>query len=75
MPSLVSVFSFLETILPEGFPTWHISRAQLLHQYYCAWDLHSKKADLSHMTLISLDQVIVHELERWDTEDKTFFLI
>lgn len=38
MPSLASIFPFLERIRPEvRIQTWNISRAQVLHRYDCVW--------------------------------------
>lgn len=37
MPSLNSVFPFLEAIRPEADLTWHIRRGRLLNCYESAW--------------------------------------
>lgn len=74
MPSLASIFPFLENIRPKEFQMWHISRAQLLHHYDCAWVLHSTSTGLSRLTLVSIGD------ERFDVETlnmdgNTYFLI
>ncbi len=37
MPSLNSVFPFLEAIRPKSDPTWHIRRGRLLNHYESVW--------------------------------------
>ena len=74
MPSLASIFPFLESIRPKEIPTWHISRAQVLHHYDCAWVLQSENARQSDLTLISLG----HEHASTETpnmDNGTYFLI
>ena len=74
MPSLASVFPFLGSICPQEFQTWHISRAQLLHHYDCAWVLHSINIGPSCLTLVSLGDER-SDVERLDMDGKTYFLI
>ena len=74
MPSLASVFPFLESIHPKEFQTWHISRAQLLHHYDCAWVLHSVNTGPSRFTLVSFGDEH-SDVERLDMNGKTYFLI
>jgi hypothetical protein len=37
MPTLNSIFPFLETVRPRCDPCWHIRRGQLLHHYVSVW--------------------------------------
>lgn len=37
MPTLNSIFPFLEAVRPESDPCWHIRRGRLLHQYEPVW--------------------------------------
>ena len=74
MPSLASVFPFLESICPQEFQTWHINRAQLLHHYDCAWVSHSLNTRPSCLTLVSLGDER-SDVERLDMDGKTYFLI
>lgn len=55
MPSLASIFPFLEAIRPEGSPAWHINRARLLQRYDSAWIMYAGQSTASGslMTLIS----------------------
>jgi len=74
MPSLASVFPFLESIRPKEFQTWHISRAQLLHNYDCAWVLHSASTCPPQLTLVSIGHEC-SDVERLDMDGNTYFLI
>lgn len=76
MPSLASVFPFLESIRSKEFQTWHISRAQLLHHYDCAWVLHSANTGPSCLTLVSIgDGDECSDVERLDMDWNTYFLV
>lgn len=37
MPTLNSIFSFLEAVRPDSDPCWHIRRGRLLHHYESVW--------------------------------------
>lgn len=37
MPTLNSIFPFLETVRPKSDPCWHIRRGRLLHHYESVW--------------------------------------
>lgn len=37
MPTLNSIFPFLEAVCPTSDPCWHIRRARLLRQYESVW--------------------------------------
>lgn len=74
MPSLASIFPFLENLRPKGFQTWHISRAQLLHHYDCAWVLHSTSTGLSRLTLVSIGDERF-DVERLNMDGNTYFLV
>lgn len=54
LPSLASIFPFLECIRPEHSPTWHITRARQLQHYVSAWVLCTEDTDTPQKTLISV---------------------
>lgn len=44
MPTLNSVFPFLEALSPESDPCWCIRRGRLLHHYKYAWAAFAKRS-------------------------------
>ncbi|KAE8152693.1 hypothetical protein BDV25DRAFT_150605 [Aspergillus avenaceus] len=45
MPTLSSVFPFLEEVRPESDPCWHIRRGRLLHHYEPLWAVFCSSKD------------------------------
>lgn len=43
MPTLNSIFPFLETVRPKSDPCWHIRRGRLLHHYESVWAICNEK--------------------------------
>jgi hypothetical protein len=75
MPSLTSIFPFLEAIRPERHPTWHISRAQALDHYIPAWVSHAGGMNESEeMSLITFDGEKFCDTDKLST-GLSFFLI
>ncbi|KAE8355339.1 hypothetical protein BDV28DRAFT_129142 [Aspergillus coremiiformis] len=71
MPSLASLFPFLESIRPKEHPTWHIIRARCLPRYTYAWAIQ----DMSNTKLISLDGESFVDMEKSDMHGETCVLI
>jgi len=44
MPTLNSIFPFLETVRPKSDPCWHIRRGRLLHHYESVWAVCNDKS-------------------------------
>lgn len=65
MPSLASIFPFLEAIRPEDSPAWHIDRARLLHRYEAAWIIHYGQSSAENpMELISLCGELLVDIDK-----------
>lgn len=76
MPSLASIFPFLEGIRRPENPhsqTWHIRRAKMLQYYDCAWIVYSGQT--TELSLIALGGDVHFDEQNLDTEGKYFFLI
>lgn len=63
MPSLASIFSFLEAICPTDSPTWHISRARLLEHYNAAWVQVERLNEKPSLITFPDDLLLVHEVQ------------
>lgn len=50
MPTLNSIFPFLEEVRPECDPCWHIRRGRLLHHYEPVWAVAMGKRHLDPIT-------------------------
>lgn len=53
MPTLNSIFPFLEAVRPESDPCWHIRRGRLLHHYRPIWAVF--RHDSTQLTLVTFD--------------------
>lgn len=73
MPSLASIFPFLEAVRPSDCPGWHISRARLLEHYTAYWiRLDRSTEETSFMTLSGESNI--DELECTGGGDIVFIL-
>ncbi|PWY86483.1 hypothetical protein BO94DRAFT_575555 [Aspergillus sclerotioniger CBS 115572] len=80
VPSLTSVFPFLEAIRPKSNPSWHISRARQLKSYKSLWAFqhtHENQVNLTKQTLtiVSLWGEMLTDPDKLRTEQGCFFLL
>lgn len=73
MPSLASIFPFLEAVHPETSSTWHISRARQLGDYVPAWIAFNQSN--KEMSLISFTGTPSSDGLRLASEDGTAFIL
>lgn len=75
MPSLNSVFPFLEAVCPPLDPTWHIRRGRHLGCYESVWLFSQESPDSPDpVTLVSFGQRLLTDTGRLD-EERVFFLL
>lgn len=73
MPTLNSIFPFLETVRPKSDPCWHIRRGRLLHRYESVWALCNDK---NPPNSIILDfEARFQTVEIWDKPHIVLFLV
>lgn len=76
MPSLNSVFPFLEAVCPPLDPTWHIRRGQHLGCYESVWLFSQESPDSPDpVTLVSFGQRLLTDTGRLDEERGFFFTL
>lgn len=76
LPSLASIFPFLEGTCPKDSPTWHITRARLLQHYVSAWVLYTEDTDTPQKTLISFSGNLLVDMDGLSIgKGHTFFLL
>ncbi|KAL3474561.1 hypothetical protein BJX99DRAFT_248202 [Aspergillus californicus] len=61
MPTLNSIFPFLETVRPDSDPCWHIRRGRLLHHYKSVWAVCNE----NQLSSIIFDDEAQFKTERW----------
>ncbi|KAB8239897.1 hypothetical protein BDV35DRAFT_375160 [Aspergillus flavus] len=71
MPTLNSVFPFLEKICPELDPGWHIRRGRLLHHYESAWAVFC--GDVTNPASILFNSEV--QLETVDLCDGSYYIL
>lgn len=66
MPTLNSIFPFLEAVRPTSDPCWHIRRGRLLHQYKPVWAICNDK-NQSNSIIFDDDEAQFRTVEICDT--------
>ena len=75
LPSLSSVFPFLEGVCPADDPTWHIRRSRSLDNYDSVWARCKRSKLPEPLTLVSISGILQIDAQQLEIDDRHYYFL